>query len=156
MRDAADVLVKGEVRGGDALAPLLMREALRIGPGLPVPESETLELGEVLRRGTLYGEAGALYLDMVAELRDVLHHAALLIKARGGLEIALKVELNDKGAAARARLDNSEGIELLQRHAHGQAVHAKLGRKLALRRELVPDLPYPGAYLLLYRLADLL
>ena len=59
VRDAADVLVKGEVRGGDALAPLLVREPLRLRPGLPVPEGEALELFEVLRRGALYGEAGA-------------------------------------------------------------------------------------------------
>ena len=97
-----------------------------------------------------------LYLNVYAELLHVLHHAALLIKARGGLEVALEVELYDKGAAARAGLDYAEGVELLQRHAHGQAVHAEFGGEVALRRELVPDLPDSGAYLVLYRLADLL
>ena len=156
VRDAADVLVKGEVRGGDALAPLLVREPLRLRPGLPMPEGEALELFEVLRRGALYGEAGALDLYVDAELLHVLHHAALLIKARGGLEVALEVELYDEGAAARARLHYAEGVELLQRHAHGQAVHAEFGGEVALGRELVPDLPDSGTYLVLYRLADLL
>ena len=126
------MLVEGEVRGGDALAPLLVREALGLGPGLAVPQGQALQLREVLGRGALHGQAGALYLDVVAELRHVLHHAALLEKAGGCLEVALEVELYDEGAAARARLDDAEGVELLQGHAHGQAVDAELLRQLAL------------------------
>ena len=146
---AHHLLVEGQVRIRHAAAPDVVLHALRIHPDAAVLQGQTLQLRQLIVRRPLTGQARALYLHVVAELGDVLHHAALAVEPGRHVQVALKVKLYHVGSRAGAGFNYAQRVELLQGHAHGEAVRPRWAgglppsTRLSLSVTAAPRTPVP-------------